>query len=51
MWPETLRGFVFSVDYFRRVRKIAKRGCQLLHVRLLVRMEQLGSHWTEFDET
>jgi hypothetical protein len=34
---------------FRRVRKIAKSE-YLLHVRLSVRMEQLGSHWTDFDE-
>jgi hypothetical protein len=33
---------------FRRVRKIAKKW--LFHVRPSVRMEQFGSHWTDFDE-
>jgi hypothetical protein len=36
---------------FRRVRKIAKSDYELRHVRPSVRMEQLGSHWTDFDET
>ena len=36
---------------FRRIRKIAKRDNQLPHSRLSVRMEQLGSQWTDFDET
>ena len=35
---------------FRRVRKIAKSDYQL-YVRPSVRMEQLGSQWTDFDET
>jgi hypothetical protein len=35
---------------FRRVRKIAKRDYYLRHVRLSVRMEQLGFHWTDFHE-
>jgi hypothetical protein len=35
----------------RRVRKIAKSDCWLYHVRLFVLMEQLCSHWTDFDET
>ena len=38
-------------DGFRRVRIISKSDCQLRHVRLSVRTEQLGSHWTDFDET
>ena len=40
---------------FRRVRKFAKSDYQLRRVRLSVRpparKEQLGSHWTDFDET
>jgi hypothetical protein len=36
---------------FRRVRKIAKSVYLLRRVRLSVRMAQLGSHWTDFDET
>ena len=37
---------------FRRVRRLAKSEYQLLHVsvRLSVRMEQLGSYWTDFLE-
>ena len=35
---------------FRHVRKSAKSEYQLRHVRLSVRVEQLGPHWTEFDE-
>jgi hypothetical protein len=38
------------VHFFRRVRKIAKSD-YYLHVRLSVRVEQLGSHWTDFDKT
>jgi hypothetical protein len=34
---------------FRRIRKIAKSG-YYLHVRPSVRMEKLGSHWTDLDE-
>jgi hypothetical protein len=37
-------------DYFRRVRKTAKREYQLRHVCPSVRMEQLGSRWTDFHE-
>ena len=41
-------------QYLRRIRKIAKSAYQLCHVLLSVRpsvrMEQLGSHWTDFDE-
>jgi len=33
---------------FRRVRKIAKRDHELRHVYPSVRMEQLGSHSTDF---
>ena len=35
----------------RRMSKISKNSYQLHHVRLSVRMEQLNSHWTDFDET
>ena len=31
------------------VRKLAKSDYYLLHVHLYVRMEQLDSHWTDFD--
>ena len=34
---------------FRRVRKIATSDSYFRHVRLFVHMEQLGSHWTNFD--
>jgi hypothetical protein len=33
---------------FRLVRKIAKSDNELRHVRPSVRMEQLGSDWTDF---
>ena len=36
---------------FRRVRKIAKSELVLCHVCLSVRIEQLGSHCMDFDET
>jgi hypothetical protein len=36
--------------FLRRVRKIAKSDCQLRFIRLSVRMEQLGSQWTDFHE-
>ena len=35
---------------FKNVRKIAKSGYELRHVYPSVRVEQLGSHWTEFHE-
>jgi hypothetical protein len=35
---------------FRRVRKIARSDYKLRHVCPSVRMEQRGSHWTDFDE-
>ena len=35
---------------FIRIRKIAKSDNQLRHVCPSVRMEQLGSHWTDFYE-
>jgi hypothetical protein len=41
MWP---------AEIFRRVRKIAENDCSLRHVCVSVRMEQLGSHWTDFQE-
>jgi hypothetical protein len=34
---------------FRRVRRIAKNDCWLLHVCPPARMEELGCHWTDFD--
>jgi hypothetical protein len=45
---ETAIPFVISI--FRRVRKIAKSDCYLRRVCLSVRIEQLGSHWTDFHE-
>jgi hypothetical protein len=36
---------------FRRVLRIARRSYWLRYVRLSVRMEHLGSHWTDFDES
>ena len=36
--------------FFRRVRKIARSGYWLRNVCLSVRMEQLGSYWTDFLE-
>jgi hypothetical protein len=35
----------------RCIRKIPKSDYWLRHVSLTVRMEQLGSHWTDFQET
>ena len=35
---------------FWHVRKIAKSDCQLGHVCLFVRVEQLNSHWLDFDK-
>ena len=35
-------------EYFNHVRKLAERDCKLRHVRLSVRMEQLGCHRTDF---
>ena len=37
-------------SFFRRFRKIAKSDYSLRHVRTSVRMEQLGSDWTDFHE-
>ena len=41
-----------AISSFRRVRKIAKKksDSELRHVCLPVRMEQLGSDWTDFHE-
>jgi hypothetical protein len=36
--------------HFMRLRKIAKSGYELRHVRLSIRIEQLGFHWTDFSE-
>jgi hypothetical protein len=38
------------VCVFSCVREISKSDSQLCHVCLSVRMEQLGSHWTDFHE-
>jgi hypothetical protein len=40
------------VSVFRRIRKIANGDYYsfVMSVRLPVRMEQLGSHWTDFHE-
>ena len=35
---------------FKCFRKMQKSDYQLRHVRLSVRMEQLGSHWPDFHE-
>ena len=35
-------------DGFRCARKIAKSDCELRHVCLSVRIELLGTHWTDF---
>jgi len=43
-----LSAFIFII--FRCVRKIAKNDCQLRLVCPSVRIEQLGSHWTDFHE-
>ena len=40
----------FGDSVFRSVRKIAKRDCWVRHARLSVRLEQLDSHCTDFDE-
>jgi hypothetical protein len=34
--------------FFTRVRKTAESDCKLRHVCPSFRMEQLGSHWTDF---
>ena len=39
-----------KIHFVRRFRKIAKSDYWLRHVRLSVRMEQLGSHYTDFNE-
>jgi len=41
---------MLTLFIFRRVRKIAKSDYQLRHVCPSVRMEQLGSHWTDHHE-
>jgi predicted metalloenzyme YecM len=35
---------------FRRILKITKSDYELRHVCLSVRIEQLGHHWTDFNE-
>jgi hypothetical protein len=46
MWQHRI---ILQYD-FRRVRKIAENDYYLRHIPLSVRMEQLGSHWTDFHE-
>jgi hypothetical protein len=41
---------IYFIPVFRRVRKIAKSDYQLRHVCLFVRMQQIGSHWTDFND-
>ena len=45
-----LQDGVYSDRNFRRVQKMAKSDHYLRHVRPSVRMEQLGSHLTDFHE-
>jgi hypothetical protein len=40
----------FGYPLFGRVRKTAKIDYQLRHVRPSIRMEQLGSHWSDFHD-
>jgi len=40
----------YMFNLLQRVRRIAKSNCYLRHVCLSVRVEQLGSHWTNFLE-
>ena len=49
---KVIRYFIveFNNVAIRRIRKIAKSDYEL-HVRSSVRMDQLGWHWTDFDET
>ena len=49
VWPFVLTRTDICAVY-RRVRKIAKSDSYLCHVSPSVYMEQLGSHWTNFDE-
>jgi hypothetical protein len=35
---------------FKQVCKLAKSNCYLRHICLPIRMEQLCSHWVDFDE-
>jgi hypothetical protein len=45
------RGFSYSrARHFRRVRKIAKSNYLLRHGFSSTRVEQYGSHWTDFNE-
>jgi hypothetical protein len=41
---------VHFIPHFEALRRIAKSDCYLRYVRLSVRMEQLGSHWADFQE-
>jgi hypothetical protein len=48
---QTLRFGSWNVIFFlRRLREISKSNRYLRHVRPSFRIEQLGSHWTDFDE-
>ena len=47
----TMQRTVISTRTFKLVRKTEKKSVfQLRYVRLSVRTEQLGSHWTDFHE-
>jgi hypothetical protein len=42
--------FTYRLSFFSRVREIANSDCYIRHVCPSVRIEQLGSHWTDFHE-
>ena len=42
--------FTYRLSFFRRVPEVTNSDCYILHVRPSVRMEQLGSHRTDFRE-
>jgi len=52
--PQAFKASVGKTVIFRQVRKIAESDNELRHVcpsvRLSLRVEQLGSHWTDFLE-
>ena len=47
----TIYHVIIEDYFFKRIRKIAKSDCWLRRVLPSVRMEQLGSHWKDFDGT
>ena len=52
LYTTRMKHFKIELQVVRRVRKIAKSTDRfVLSGWLAVRMEQLGSHWTDFDET